>query len=67
MREKFQGQCNMLRASKVVMATVYSDDCSVMGSPRKPQHSAAQRAHYEELTSLIASKIILVLPSFMLR
>lgn len=44
-----------------------SDGCSVMGSPGKPQHFAAEKACCEELISLTASKIILVLPRFTLR
>jgi len=42
MLEKLQGQCNTLRASKVVVVTAYSDGCSVMDSPGKPQHFAAE-------------------------
>lgn len=58
----------MLRASKVVVVvTAYSGGSSVMGSPGKPQHFEAQRACYKELISFITSKIILVLPSSMLR
>lgn len=57
----------MLRASKVGVVAAYSGGCSVMGSPGKPQHFAAQRTCYEELISLVTCKFILVLPSFVLR
>lgn len=67
MLEQFQGHCDMLRTSKVVVVTSYSDDCSVVGLPGKPQNFATQKTCYEELISLTVSKIILVLPSFMLR
>lgn len=65
MLKKFQGQCNMLEDFKGGGGG--SDGCSVMGSPGKPQHFAAQKACCEKLISLTASKIILVLPSFTLR